>query len=222
MSMNHPEVLPTLKKENLVLRQLNMFMMFLFCCLIPASSRAQEVAEFALRGTIVETFTTPEGEERALVHAALNAFNVTCPAANCANDLFEGEGECADIWGDLISFLIIPPATEEYLVGSIVQAPSNCSTERALFLLIGHVVNYTTVGPTGNFEFDVSVNGNLHHVICPTGSSCGNAVQTAYFFGRCMATNGNMKTVLLGFSSLGDTWVEHRAVSVQVFGSNNC
>lgn len=135
---------------------------------------AQESAEFALRGTIIETLTTFEGDERALIHANQFAYWVTCDSGSggCAADLIDATGQCADIWGDVVGDFTIPPAGHEYYEAELVVAPSDCSTERSLFLFIGHITSSVSpsVSVTGNTEFEVAVNSEIFHVVCPSGS----------------------------------------------------
>lgn len=186
---------------------------------------AQESAEFSMRGTVFSSFPVSTTEQRALVHVAQqNAYWITC-GPSCANDLANATGSCTDIWGDLLGDFAVPPNSHEYLIGDVVQSPSDCTTQRNLFLFIGHITGYSPPSSSlsGRTEFDMSVNSQTFHVLCPLGSTtCASAVSQALLFNRCTAVYGDMPFVLLGGSSEGDTFVQNQSVGIQVFNRTDC
>lgn len=190
-----------------------------------SSTQAQESAEFLMRGEVLDVFPIHGDFNRALVRVdGVDTYWVTCHANDCGDDLEAAEGQCADFyWGTIFGDFTSGSSSHEYLSGYIVESPANCVTQRDLFLFIGHVTGYVLAPLTqsGKTEFDMSAGDSIFRVVC-NSLGCSTSVQTAYYFGRCVAVNGSMETTTLGDPEFGDTWVRNDESGVQVFNRTDC
>lgn len=186
------------------------------CLSTACASSAEEIARFALRGSVAETSVNPfTGKQQALLHIPTLsnvAYQVVCSDSypECAATLNAAVGWCANVLGSADALFVSPPHSEEFLEVELVGFPTNCATARARFAFTGHITNYTTPGssPTGQAEFDLTANGETFHLVCdPLFTSCDIAVQIAYGMGECVSVSGDIESFTNGFT--GSTVVIH-------------